>query len=627
MRSIVRYLLVIAVQLVLSCIFIVVFKRAFGYRLMVIPLHMMLVVALNAALILLLAFPVRINTFASRRFAPYVIGFLYGCFVMGLLSVYVVDYVANDTWGANVSVKVIAGYLPQFGALFEALPISVWWIYGPAAALVLGVFAVYLASSRVLFDGLQGLFLPERPFSLFRTRERTFLCSSVIMLVALAFVGFMARSLTWRGNFWNGEPLMGLFVSSPHPMLEETPRSISVAQEAQRIRAAYPKDIPFEKRNVFVIMSDSLRAMSMQVYGYNRPTTPFLMRLVDEGRLHRVGFATSTCPETACGMMSTFTSRNYIDLSFYNLKIYDLLQDLGYRVYFIGGGDHTNFHGTRDALGHHVDLFFDGACSRRYTMNDDRLVFEGLEQVPEYDGKPAFFFFFLMSTHQAGVKLETYERYTPAKIDGGDPWLSMEDPRAVEALVNRYDNGVVQADAIIGQILAALEQKGYLADAVGAIMADHGESLGDKGHFLHCGYLYEDEIGIPLLLYDDPGFHYGNLDFATQVDVAPTILDRLGLPIPDCWEGVSLLGPVASRYTHHTTLGTLPRRGVIYRSGDGVYKYIRSDPKDKDPVKEELYELRTDAHEERNLIGEADEALLNDLRRRVSEKYDHWQDQ
>ena len=627
MRSIVRYLIVIAVQLVLSCIFIVVFKRAFAYRLMVIPLHMMLVTALNVGVVMSLGFMVRAKAFNSRRFAPYVIGFLYACLAMGLLFVYVVDYVANSAWGANVSIRVIASYVSQFGALFEALPISVWWIYVPAAVLVLGVFAAYLALSRVLFEGVQELFLPERPFSLFHTRRRTFLFISVSVLAALGFVGFMARSLPRRGNFWNGEPLMGLFVSNPHPMLEETPRSVAVAQEAQRDRAAYPKDIPFDKKSVFVIMSDSMRALNMQVYGYSRPTTPFLMRLVDEGRLRRVGLATATCPETACGVMSTLTSRNYVDLSFYNLKLYDLLQDLGYRIYFIGGGDHTNFHGTRDALGHHLDLFFDGTRSMRYTMNDDRLVLEGLEQVPEYDGTPAFFFFFLMSTHQAGVKLETYERYTPAKIDGRDPWLSPEDPRAIEALVNRYDNGIVQSDAFIEQILSALERKGYLADAIGAILSDHGEALGEKGHFLHCGHLYENEIGIPLLFYDDPGFEYGNLDFATQVDVAPTILDRLGLPIPDCWEGVSLLEPATARYTYHTTLGTLPRRGVIYWSAGAVYKYIRSDPQDSDAVKEELYELKSDPSEEKNLIGQADETLVNDLRRKVSDKYDHWQDE
>jgi hypothetical protein len=58
-----------------------------------------------------------------------------------------------------------------------------------------------------------------------------------------------------------------------------------------------------------------------------------------------------------------------------------------------------------------------------------------------------------------------------------------------------------------------------------------------------------------------------------------------------------------------------------------VYKYIRSDPQDSDAVKEELYELKSDPSEDNNLIGQADETLVNDLRRRVSEKYDHWQDE
>ena len=73
-----------------------------------------------------------------------------------------------------------------------------------------------------------------------------------------------------------------------------------------------------------------------------------------------------------------------------------------------------------------------------------------------------------------------------------------------------------------------------------------------------------------------------------QVDIAPTILDRLGLPIPASWEGESLLPPSPQRFTHHQTYFLPNRFAVLYRDGDSLFKFIATPQYGK----EELYDLR-----------------------------------
>jgi arylsulfatase A-like enzyme len=138
------------------------------------------------------------------------------------------------------------------------------------------------------------------------------------------------------------------------------------------------------------------------------------------------------------------------------------------------------------------------------------------------------------------------------------------------------------------------------------IIGDHGEGLGER-HFAHGWDLYNEDIRIPMLFYDAGPGHKGSshdafpdLSFATQVDVAPTILDRLGLPIPASWEGESLLSPPTRRFTYHQTYFLPNRFAVVYRDGAQMYKFIATPQYGK----EELYDLVRDRDEARNLVTE-----------------------
>lgn len=95
-----------------------------------------------------------------------------------------------------------------------------------------------------------------------------------------------------------------------------------------------------------------------------------------------------------------------------------------------------------------------------------------------------------------------------------------------------YMGLVKQIDDQIGRLLAFLEQAGRLRDTLIVFTADHGDFLGD--HWLgEKEYFFETVIRVPMIVVDPAGAP-GQVreQFVECVDVVPTLLDALGLPIP-----------------------------------------------------------------------------------------------
>jgi arylsulfatase A-like enzyme len=214
-----------------------------------------------------------------------------------------------------------------------------------------------------------------------------------------------------------------------------------------------------------------------------------------------------------------------------------------------------------------------------------------------------------MSTHYSGVQV----RHDYTRADDVVPVVP--DPQRLLRVIDtpdRYDDKVAQTDDYIRQIFSILEGKGYLKDALFIVTGDHGEGLGER-HYGHGRYLYNEDMRVPLLLYDGAAVRYPNLVLAAQVDIAPTILDRVGIPVPTSWAGRSLLTAGASGYSFHQTSADPIQYAIAVRTGDHVYKYLAC-PSDGS---EELYDLVRDPGETHNLMADADPAVVRDLRDRM----------
>lgn len=384
-----------------------------------------------------------------------------------------------------------------------------------------------------------------------------------------------------------------------------------------RRRAAYGQH-SFDRKNVIIITVDSLRPDHMQAYGYHRATTPFLSRLRAQGKLRQAQLATSTCAESNCGIVSTLFSRTLHHQVPEDFSLFALLKDQGYDTHFVLSGNH-DWMGLREMYGNELTSYFDGRNSSRWGWSDDRVLLEGLDRIGSYE-RPSFFYFHLMSVHILGHKEDRYRVFTPAvaKLNMQTMFRKEYDRTRV---VNTYDNGVIQADDTIRRLFDALDRKGYLHNSIVMILADHGEALAERadGMYGHVNWLYQELITIPMLIYDESPADYRGLAYATQLDVAPTIVDRLGLPIPDSWEGVSLLNETTPRQTMHQTKLSKPCFAILDYTQAQIWKYMKCSASGN----EELYDLTSDPKERYSLVWKNDSVRLGQFRTALAD----WQSQ
>jgi arylsulfatase A-like enzyme len=105
-----------------------------------------------------------------------------------------------------------------------------------------------------------------------------------------------------------------------------------------------------------------------------------------------------------------------------------------------------------------------------------------------------------------------------------------------------YFANVTMIDEKIGQILDALERRGYLEDAVVIFTSDHGDALSDHGHSQKWT-MYDIITRMPMIVWS-PGRFAGGREVTAlcqQMDIGPAILELAGVEVPSTFEAESLL--------------------------------------------------------------------------------------
>ncbi|MBM3346739.1 MAG: hypothetical protein FJY55_09645 [Betaproteobacteria bacterium] len=323
------------------------------------------------------------------------------------------------------------------------------------------------------------------------------------------------------------------------------------------------------------------------------------------GRLARIGPAYSVCAESFCGLLAVLTSKYWHQATLQSFGLPEVLKRLGYRVSFMLGVDHTNFYGLREAYGKAIDEYRDGSMldgsSAAGYMNDDMAVLEWLAAWQPQAGVPQFLYVHLMSVHTLGTRHAQFSRWQPAEVG----LRVLRAGNRITAFVNNYHNGVLQADTVIERIFGLLRDKGLLEDAVVVITADHGEMLGEQGRVGHSRHApAEPLVRIPLLIYDSEGVTYPARPMASQVDVAPTLLNRIGAAIPQGWAGEALDAPARRRFVYMESGGS---RAVVAPVRGSLWKYTEAESGGAG----RLVNLTQDPHEEADMPAQPAEAAAN----------------
>ena len=108
----------------------------------------------------------------------------------------------------------------------------------------------------------------------------------------------------------------------------------------------------------------------------------------------------------------------------------------------------------------------------------------------------------------------------------------------------RYRNALHYGDAALGQLRRGLEARRLDARTLWIVYGDHGEAFGQhEGNYGHTFHLYDENVRVPFVIAA-PGAMPGTTrarQVVSLLDTAPTILDLLRLPIPDAYDGRSML--------------------------------------------------------------------------------------
>jgi arylsulfatase A-like enzyme len=393
--------------------------------------------------------------------------------------------------------------------------------------------------------------------------------------------------------------------------------------------------------NVVMISIDTLRADHLSAYGYTRETSPHIDALAARGVLFENAYAHS--PKTAVSHMSILTGltpgahgvKQWTPLSSLRLSVdtptlSSLLHDAGYYTAAITSGGHMR-----------ADLGFDDGMDFFQVVPDLRRAFRRAREVlTDREGggdrlAPFFLFVHTYEVHAPYTPIAPYDTlFTAEDYDGaiissqaelvraaaGDWgrqyeifWQGVEADNAADLqhLKDLYDGSIRFTDEEVGSFLDWLAQAAVLDQTLVIVLSDHGEEFQDHGRFSH-DQSFEELLHVPLVM-SFPGARSAawkglrEAALVRLVDVAPTVLDFLAVPVPDHLEGVSLL-PLLSggAAPPEIILSDWPAEG-IRTLRDGDWKLMERVSPEEEWA--QLYDLEVDPKERNDVAGQQPDIL------------------
>lgn len=369
-------------------------------------------------------------------------------------------------------------------------------------------------------------------------------------------------------------------------------------------------------RSVVVITLDTTRADALGAYGQELPVTPRIDAMAAEGVLFEQ--AVTSSPSTLPSHATLFTGRQpYAHgvrsntgyrLSEENLTLAEVLAGRGWATAaeiaapvlasdrLLGQGFET-YQEPKVPFVEALEVLQENFVVR-FARPAEEVTEGGLGFVRGHVDAPFFLW------------LHYFDAHIPH--DPPEPFAS-RFPDAYFAEVSRIDHQV-------GRFLDELERLGLREHTLVVLSADHGEGRGEHDEDTHAYFVYDSTIRVPLIFWgaDLPrGQRVASL--VRVADVAPTLLDLLGLPPLEDVQGVSLrpLLEDPGRDLELTAYGdTIEWRtsmggDVLRYVREGRWKYIHK-------LEPALYDVLADPGEARNLADERPE-VVERLRGRLEE--------
>jgi len=357
-------------------------------------------------------------------------------------------------------------------------------------------------------------------------------------------------------------------------------------------------------RNVVLIALESTGARYLRCYGAKEDPMPNLTRLAATSLLFENAYA--VYPESIKGLFSVLCSRypafdtraeDYARVR--TPAIAQVLANAGYRTALFHSGrfDYLGMNSVVQRRGFetladagNISGNFNSSFGVDEPATVDRML-AWIDSRPR--GQPFFLHYLPIAGHHPYA--------TPAP----GPFPERDE-------LDSYRNALHFGDAALGKFFDGLRQRGLDTNTLFVLYGDHGEAFGQhEGNFGHTLFIHEENVRVPLLVAL-PGAWREPVRVkraASLVDLAPTLLDLLGLEAPEAYQGTSLLAP-AERAALFFTDYSLPLAGAR----EGRWKVAL----ELGSARARLFDLERDPQERTNLAARFPERVA-EWRRRLNE--------
>ncbi len=368
-----------------------------------------------------------------------------------------------------------------------------------------------------------------------------------------------------------------------------------------------------ERLNLLFISVDTLRPDYLSCYGGKEVETPNIDSLTKKGIVFTRAFAHN--PLTLPSHVNMLTGVTPLvhgvhdNLGFrLGDKVPTLAEHLkanGYRTAAVVGAFPLD---SRFGLSRGFDLYDDWYGEKKTQANfffverkGEEVIARALAWLQDQGQTRWFLFLHLFDPHQPYLPPPAYQKRYAGNLYAGE---------------------VAYVDDCLGRLFDWLKETKLADKTLIVFTSDHGESLGEHGEESHGYFAYNSTLRVPLIFQAPRLFQDGRVieDAVSHIDIFPTVCDLLGLSRPSHLEGQSLLPlmklqPYTPQPIYFESLSAFynrnwaPLRGVIMNG----HKYI-------DLPLAELYDLKADFKEEKNLYSSAQAAPFKMALRRLLDR-------
>ncbi len=338
------------------------------------------------------------------------------------------------------------------------------------------------------------------------------------------------------------------------------------------------------KKNILLITIDTLRYDRLSIYNDKFVKTPNIDNLAKKGAVFERAFAHTPITLPSHANILTGTTPLYHGISDNNrFRLDDK---------FLTLAEHLKKNGYKTA-----------AFTASFVLNEYFKLNQGFD---------------LYSGPEKSNELKAEEIIKPSVKwirDNKGPWFlwihvwdphtpySPPEPFKTRFSSDLYSGEVAYTDSQLGTLFDFMEDSGLMKNTSIVITGDHGEALGDHYELEHGYFAYNSTIHIPLIIYD-PSIKSSTIcNNVSHIDIFPTLCNLAKVSTPSHIQGKSLLPLMKGETWEEETIYFESKLAYYSRGWAPLDGFIKEDQKFINQPIKELYDLKKDFSEKRNIIS------------------------